>query len=149
MPYQKRFMNQTDLGRLFGVTSHVIGRRLTKAGLKGTIPTPQAIRDGYAVSCPIDETRAGWYWVPDKVVPVLLAAGHELVSDLPQDLVVIPDLHGPFEISQSDPRVILNANGTMAFRAASARNARAIYGFLVTAERVGALARALAALSSG
>ena len=42
MIYQKRFMNQTDLGRLFGVTSHVIGRWLTKAGLKGTIPTPQA-----------------------------------------------------------------------------------------------------------
>lgn len=145
MTYRKLTMNQTDLGRLFGVTSHVIGRWLTKAGLKGVTPTPQAIRDGYAVSCPFDETRAGWYWVPDKVVPVLLADGHELVPDLPIDLVVIPDLHGPFEISQADPRVILNGDKSVALRAGSARNARAIHHFLLLAESVGGLAKALAA----
>jgi hypothetical protein len=68
------FVTQTQLGRRFGVTSHVIGRWLVKIGLRNSDKTPskKAI-DGGFVKQHWDDDRGIWFpvWHAEKTIAAL------------------------------------------------------------------------------
>jgi hypothetical protein len=72
-----------EIGRLFGVTSHVIGRKLKKLGLRTDEgkPSRKAHEEGY---CDQKWTRDArnylWAWHQGKTVEALEAAGMKRVE---------------------------------------------------------------------
>lgn len=142
MTYKQPLLNQQQLGRLFGASSHEIGRWLVEAGLKDTT-TGKPSRDAHRGKfCDLASSGAtGWAWRPELVVPLLQRAGHRLVIDLPEDLAVPSPLNGPFTISDSCPKSITNADGAAALVTSSPANARMILKLLNVAHERGVIAR--------
>lgn len=78
------FLTQTDLGRLFGVSSHVIGRWLVETGLRTREkrPSRKAFDGGFVKQAPTGRGSGYFYvWHRQKVTHVLEAAGHRPASD--------------------------------------------------------------------
>jgi hypothetical protein len=67
------YLNQTALGRLFDVSSHVIGRWLEQVQLRGPDqrPTPTAIQGGFTKTVPTSrhEGIAYFVWHAEKTIP--------------------------------------------------------------------------------
>lgn len=76
------FLSLTDLGRLFGVSSHKIGKWLKQVGLRTSAnkPSPRAFKEGF-----VDQrgsTQPGtyiWVWHAEKTQKVLSEAGFKQV----------------------------------------------------------------------
>ena len=80
------FMSQTELGRLYGVSSHKIGKWLMSCGLRTLQgkPSPRAFQEGFVeqrMSRTIDTYF--WVWHVQKTVRVLNAAsfGEVVISE--------------------------------------------------------------------
>jgi hypothetical protein len=147
MKYKVRHMNQGQLGSLFGVTSHVVGKWLVEIGLrdeKSKKPTAEAHHGGYVVQVWSGGNYA-WEWEPQKTVAALRRAGHQLVLDLPLDLVEPPALRGPFSISDDDARDILDVDGCVAVTTTSGTNTALVLRMLDAAYRTGTIERWLQA----
>lgn len=84
----ERFSTMKEIGQLFGVTSHVIGRKLKELGLRTEEgkPSRKAHEEGY---CDQRWTQDGqhylWAWNQGKTVEVLEAAGMKRVE--PAELI--------------------------------------------------------------
>ena len=116
-------LTQTQLGKLFGVSSHTIGRWLKEVGLRRPDgePTQKAIDGGIAVSVTLDgDAHSFWGWAKGPTIRILEAAGHQLVSTTavpsspPQTSNPLPDnLTGPFSAKSNggDGFAIEDANG--------------------------------------
>ena len=115
------YLSQTELGILFGVSSHKIGRWLTALGLRynGT-PSEQAHHDGYVSTRPHRNKGYYWRWHGLKTVAALERAGHVQIGFPP-----IPSLHGPFTTRQETATeyVILNGDGSYCVSVMGLRNA--------------------------
>jgi len=75
------YLSQTELGKLFGVSSHTIGRWLTAAGLRGPDGKPSLHGWEYVSQRP--STNPGTYfnvWHREKTVRLLESKGHALVG---------------------------------------------------------------------
>ena len=137
MKFKNETMSQSELGELFGVSSHDIGRWLIDVGLRDPQkkkPSWEAYHDGYCVTA-----SNGFFagdWVSDKVVAKLQEAGHQMVPTPPESLVDLPPLNGPFRVMGND---VVNADGTLAARASSKMNAEALLRLLEMAHRAGAI----------
>ncbi len=60
---KERYATMTELGKMHGVSSHVLGRWLTRCQLReGGEPTDKAKRGGYTKQV-LEETRGVWFWV--------------------------------------------------------------------------------------
>jgi hypothetical protein len=142
MRYKYKNLTQTQLGKLFGVSSHVVGEWLVKRGLRDSKtkrPTAEAHRNGYCETAPSGPTGYHWAWDAQRTVAALTSAGHALVDDLPDDLVHPPAMTGPFTAKD---RAVQNATGETVFRAtAGAEHAGAIVKLLNAAHRHGMLAK--------
>ena len=69
----ERYMTMRDIGKAHGVSSHVIGRWLTRLGLReGGQPTQKARQGGFCKEI-YDHDRGIWFWVwrADKTLPAL------------------------------------------------------------------------------
>lgn len=74
------YASQTELGKLFGVSSHKIGKWLIECGLRTQTKKPSntAFEHGYVDQRP--STQPGtyfWVWNKEKTVALLTEAGHE------------------------------------------------------------------------
>lgn len=142
MRFKHPLLNQKQLGLLYGVSSHEVGRWLVAAGMRDEAtgkPSREAHRGGY---CDLASTGpTGWAWSPQKVIPLFRQAGHRLPAALPDGLVEPSVLNGPFVIQADVPREVMNADGTTALVASSATNAEMVLKLLQLAHKWGAIAR--------
>lgn len=110
-------LSQRQLGRLFGVSSHVIGRWLIDIGLRTTDkhPSPRAYQEGYCSTA--DNCRNGYYYVWDrkKTIKALEAAGHKRVNGEKEPTPEGRGLNGPFDTRKSSTNgyEIVNGDGTV------------------------------------
>lgn len=145
MKFNYRLLTQTQIGQLFGATSHDVGRWLVQCGLrneKTKKPSIEAHRDGYCDQAPSGVgTGYCWAWDAEKTVQRLVEAGHRLLAELPESLVPASILNGPFQISKTSPSEVLNGDGTLAARTVGNRNAKIIMKLLELAERHGVINR--------
>jgi hypothetical protein len=129
-----------DLGRLFGKSSHEMNKVLEDTGLmdrKTKYPTYEARNERYSTEI----WRDGFSkqaWVAEKLVPKLVELGHELVIDLPSDLVEPAPLIGPFQCSK---RSVLNADGDSVAYCTSPENAKFVSFLLNYAYKKGGIDR--------
>lgn len=143
MRFRYKLLTQSQLGVLFGVSSHVIGDWLTKLGLRDKTtkkPTREAHRGGFCDTAPSGPSGYHWAWDAEKTVAALKAVGHSLIDDLPEELVYPPELTGPFNVTK---RSILNGSGEVALRAATDQHAEVMAKLLNAAHRHGTLDRLL------
>jgi hypothetical protein len=115
MTFTYKCMTQTQIGRLFGVTSHTIGDWLTSLGLrKDGKPTQKAHNGGYCDTAPSGQCGYHYVWKSQKTVAALKDAGHRLVPNPPQHLVAPAILRGPFSVRKSagSDFVVENADGS-------------------------------------
>ncbi len=145
MKYTKKLFIQSELGKLFGVSSHTIGKWLVDCGLRdhNGQPTRRAIDEKFCgpLLATMQYTNIGWN--PDKTVPLLISHGHKLVDQPPSWLVQTSNLHGPFAISVSNPNVVVNSDGDFVAETSSAKHSTVISRLLDLAHKHGVIERLL------
>ena len=75
-----------EIGKIFGVTSHVIGRKLKDLGMRTNEgkPSPAAFRGHYCGQrFTRDYENYCWAWHPEKTIKLLEKAGMRRVEDEP------------------------------------------------------------------
>jgi hypothetical protein len=146
MKFKERLLTQTQLGQLFGATSHDIGKWLVHCGLKDIEtkrPTREAHNENYCDMAPSGMTNYSWEWVAEKTVQRLIDAGHPLATELPPQFVEPPKLIGPFQIKKADSKIILNGEGRPVLQMTVAEHAKALIRILEAAHKTGAIERML------
>ena len=143
MTYKYKTMSQGQLGKLFGVSSHVIGKWLVDVGLRtdDKRPTCDAHQNGFCESAPSGDSGFHWVWNSERTVKRLVDAGHDLVIDPPEELVSTSPLIGPFRLSETNGRDVVNFDGAIAVRAASQTTAEVVLRLLNLAHKGGSLDR--------
>jgi hypothetical protein len=146
MKFKIRLLTQTQLGKLFGATSHDIGKWLIHCGLKD-IETKRPTREAHNEQCcetaPSGLTNYSWEWVAEKTVQRLIEAGHTLAPVLPPELVEAPELTGPFQLKTADSKIILNGEGRPIMQMVVAAHAKVLLRILEAAHTTGAIERML------
>jgi hypothetical protein len=123
MTYKYKTFTQSQLGQIFGVSSHVIGDWLCQIGLRdkeSKKPTKKAHYANLCETAPSGSLGYCWVWNAEETVDVLMKAGHLPISFPPRELVEQSTLKGPFnakplkdgsiEIANDDGGVCLIAN---------------------------------------
>src|SRR5215475_7142176 len=88
------FWTMTAIGRLFGVSSHVVGRKLNEIGLRnGRKPSRDAFDGGFCEERWAPDLRSYcWAWAKTKTVAKLEEAGLKRIAEAPST-VASSDLH--------------------------------------------------------
>lgn len=74
--WARTWINQTDLGREFGLSSVAIGKRLSELGLKdGREATVSALADGFAVAAPLANGIKNFRWNRERCLALLSESG--------------------------------------------------------------------------
>jgi hypothetical protein len=139
------FITMTELGVLFGETSHVIGKWLVAIGLRTPErrPSAKAFEGRYCQQAPLDNCNGYFYvWHRQRTIAALEAAGHRRVEQQSQEAKSIPaTLVGPFttEQSGSDTYVIRNGAGVKFGWIVGKRAAWCVAGLLNMGDRHGLL----------
>lgn len=113
MKFIFKHMTQTQIGKLFGATSHVIGDWLKEIGLRDPDgkPTEEAHDGHFCKQAPSGPTGYHWAWDAEKTVAALREAGYQLVPNPPQALVAPAILNGPFCVRKSAGSEFVIENG--------------------------------------
>ena len=141
MRFRMEYMNMVELGKLFGVSGHQVGKWLKQAGLRRDYGSPSSkAYDQRLVS--YDYERHGTYttlWNAEKVVCILEEAGHQRIVNPPPELVEPPMLIGPFSLRESDNNTwqLVGKNGEVAVVVTGQTNARAVERVMNIAHRSG------------
>lgn len=146
MKFKLRLLNQTQLGKLFGATSHDIGKWLISCGLKDQStgrPTREAHQEQCCDTAPSGLSNYSWEWVAEKTVQRLVEAGHPLATELPPELVEPPELVGPFQMKTASSKIILNGEGRPVLQLTVAAHAKVLMRILEAAHKTGAIERML------
>lgn len=122
-------LNQSEIGKRFGATSHEIGRWLKEIGLRSQDgqPSREARAGGYVTLGPTYNGHASYRWDEEKTIRALEAAGHR-----PRPPVSTGRIVGPFTARQSSANgfEILSGDGTVAIWVIGRANAEAVSGLL-------------------
>lgn len=125
--FRFKFMSLTQLGEIFRVSSHQVGRWLVEIGLRtpDNKPSRTAFADGYVEQMPSRNQGYNWCWHADKTVAALEAAGRYRSINPPTGLVEPPRLNGPFSIRTlaDGTYQIVCGDGSVAIVVAGERNA--------------------------
>lgn len=113
MKFTYTHMTQTQLGELFGVTSHKIGQWLKDLGFRDEDGKPTEVaHDGhFCKQAPSGPSGYHWVWDSKKTVAALLEDQHLLVPNPPQNLVAPTILNGPFSVRKSGSQEFVIENG--------------------------------------
>ena len=145
MKFTYTHMTQTQLGELFGVTSHKIGQWLKDIGLRDEDgkPTEEAHDGHFCKQAPSGPTGYHWVWDSKKTVAALLEDQHLLVPNPPQNLMAPAILNGPFFVrnSASQEFVIENGDGSGSVWANNKMTADVIARILNAAHKSGHIDR--------
>lgn len=139
-------LTQTQLGMLFGESSHVVGRWLKELGLRlpNGKPSPRAIEAGWVTTCS-DGPVSFPVWSKDKVVAALERAGHRRQGSDPQapapTLSTTITLVGPFSTRQEseDGWAIVGGDGIVSQWLRGRANAVFVTDLLNLAHKCGKL----------
>jgi len=138
-------MTLTQIGELFGVTSHQVGKWLVEIGLRTSDkrPSAEAFDGGYVEQRPSRNQGYNWCWDSAKTVEALEKAGHRRIPNPPPGLVDPPLLNGPFQTrpNTSNGFDVVNGDGSVAVVVTGERNALFLAKVLNTADQCGTLAR--------
>lgn len=76
------YITMRELGTLFGVSSHVIGRWLVEIGLRTAQkrPSPAAFQGGYVQQGGLQNGGYFWIWHREMTIAALEQAGHQQVA---------------------------------------------------------------------
>lgn len=78
--FSKVWVNQTNLGRLFGLSAIAVGKILTSHGLKdGGGATSKALSEGWATSTPLKDGTPFFMWNRDRCAE-LMGKSHQRLS---------------------------------------------------------------------
>ncbi len=141
--YRYKYLTQTQVGSIFGTSSHVVGRWLIEIGLrtaKGR-PTATAHQGGYNEAVPSHGSGYHWAWHAEKTVAALEAAGHRRACPPPLNLVEPPPLLGPFEAraSETGQTEVVGADGNVSIIVSGEKNSKFLVELLNLAHRFGKL----------
>lgn len=83
---EKEFATQTQLGKLFSVSDHKIGKWLDELDLRYRIagtsyPTAKAVDQGLVKWMPLEFGGGFYMWELQKTAAVLRQAGHRTITD--------------------------------------------------------------------
>jgi hypothetical protein len=100
--YRYEFMNLTQLGELFGGSSHQVGSWLVTIGLRteDKRPSKKAFDDFYVTEGPSRGQGYNWVWNSVKTAAAFESAGHKRVFPAPLGLVTPAVLIGPFTLDK-------------------------------------------------
>lgn len=132
------FVSQTELGKIFGVSSHEIGKWLVEAGLRTPEKRPStfAFERGFVERAPTGRGSGYFYvWHTQKTTQRLEVAGHSLRVSLK------PMLSGPFKARKSSEAgfEIVDGNGNVVIWCHGESVARTVVWLLNGAVRHGIL----------
>jgi hypothetical protein len=143
--FRFKHMTLTQIGELFGVTSHQVGKWLVEIGLRtpGKRPNREAFAGGYVKQGPSRNQGYNWCWESVKTVKALEIAGHRQIPNPPPGLVDPPMLNGPFQVrpNTSNSFDIVNGDGSVAVVVTGEQNAGFLVKVLNLADRGGVIAR--------
>jgi len=141
--FKFKCMTLTQLGQLFGVTSHKVGKWLVDIGHRtnGGRPSARAYREKIAETAPSRNQGYIWVWHAESTVAALEQAGYPRVSPPPLDLVEPPVLVAPFSLrpAESGALDIVSADGGVGVRVWGSTNAALVRKLLDLAARYGKL----------
>ena len=129
-------MNQTELGRLYGVSCKVLGDWLIESGLRtrDRKPSQKAFEGGFVSQASL--TNGGYYykWHREKTINALKEAGHR-----PKTPVSTGKIVGPFTARQSSENgyEVLGGDGTVSIWIIGRWNAQIVTKLLNLAYRYG------------
>lgn len=74
--WARTWINQTDLGREFGLSSIAVGKHLSELGLKdGREASASALADGFAVAAPLANGIKNFRWNRERCLALLSESG--------------------------------------------------------------------------
>jgi hypothetical protein len=139
------YLSQTELGKLFGATSHEIGKWLLDIGLRNEWkkPSKRAFDEGFVSTAGTNRGGTGGYfyvWSREKTVAALQSAGHRLKLHFDPNLD--GRLKGPFEARRSSTHgyELADFNGHIAYWAMGKENAETLIELLNLAHKHGRFA---------
>lgn len=116
--FRFKYMTLTQIGAIFGVSSHQVGKWLVEIGLRTPTkrPSREAFSGGYVEQGPSRNQGYNWCWDSEKTVEALEIAGHRRIPNPPQGLVDPPTLNGPFRTNpnSSNGFDIVSGDGSVA-----------------------------------
>ncbi|NQU24327.1 MAG: hypothetical protein HQ567_23845 [Candidatus Nealsonbacteria bacterium] len=136
------YMNQTELGELFGATSHTVGKWLMEVNLrtfaadgKRRVPSSRAFDDGFITKRHTDMGYYNYVWHAEKTIAALEEAGHERID------VSVHPLAGPFSLEQTGSHTyqIVNKDGTSSLRGLGMQNMDKLLELMNLAHKFGKL----------
>ena len=148
MRYKYKTFTQSQLGQIFGVSSHVIGDWLCQIGLRDKEtkkPTKTAHFENLCETAPSGSLGYCWVWKSEETVDALKKAGHRPVSFPSRELVEQSTLKGPFAAKPLKDGTIevANSDGAVCLIANSNATASLIIELLNLANKHGALHRGI------
>lgn len=81
--FANTWVNQTELGKHFGMSAVAIGKKLVELGLRGPDrqPTEKALAEGFCRSTPLKDGTPFFLWNKKKVSTLLRASGAQQLSE--------------------------------------------------------------------
>lgn len=150
MKFKYEYMSLTQIGDIFGTTSHKVGRWLVKIGLRyegkqGLRASKKAHDEGYVKDVGTGGGGYMWAWHTEKTVKALEDAGHEVVIQPGHDLLAPCRLNGPFEYRPNSQfgHEVVNGDGTVAVCVTGEENVRFVTRLLNLADKHGIVRRVL------
>ncbi len=85
--FANTWVNQTNLGKHFGMSAIAMGKKLAEIGLKGSDkqPTEQALSEGFCRSTPLKDGTPFFMWNKKKVAELLRSSGLQQLSSTDAD----------------------------------------------------------------
>lgn len=145
MKIRHEYLTQSQLGDLFGVSSHNIGHWLADLGLRDDRkkPTKAALDGGFVKTGPSRGYGTyHWIWHAEKTVAALRRAGHQTVPTPPLALVEPPKLVAPFSVRPCDKGFgVMNGEGDVCLMALTEEIADLTVRLLSVANKCGVMDR--------
>jgi hypothetical protein len=113
MKYRFEYMTLTQLGEIFGVSSHKVGDWLVEIDFRteNKRPSKMAFEKDVVKEGPSRGQGYNWVWHAEKTITALEVAGHKRVFPAPRDLVDPSPMVAPFAIRTTDEGNFLIENG--------------------------------------
>ncbi len=145
--FRYEYMTLTQIGELFGVTSHQIGKWLVWIKLRTEAKRPSsAAFDGKFVSQgPSRGDGYNWVWHAARTVAALEEAGHRRIFNPPPYLADPSKLNGPFtkRANEANGYDLVGGDGSVAIVVAGEKNVDFVLQLLNLADKHGTVARAM------
>lgn len=150
MKFRYEHMTLSQIGEVFGTTSHQVGRWLTNIGLRyeskqGKKPSREAYTGGYVKDVPSKGQGHFWVWHSERTIKALEEAGHKVHIQPGHELFAPCRLNGPFRCHPNEHfgHQVVNGDGTVAVCVTGEENARFLTSLLNLADKHGIVRRVL------